>query len=132
MDPSLVIIAVMVLLVLVFAIGYLIGKTNAQKREAASRQQARSVMKGQIAEHLAPFLPGFPEDLKASEARFVGKPVDFLVFKGIDEQNITEVVFVEVKTGNAQLSSNERQIRNAINEKRVRWQEYRFPPSEGA
>jgi hypothetical protein len=31
----------------------------------------------------------------------------------------------EVKTGNSQLSSNERSLRDAIEGKRVRWQEYR-------
>jgi predicted Holliday junction resolvase-like endonuclease len=33
-----------------------------------------------FSEQVAPFLPDFPEDLKASEARFIGKPVDFLIF----------------------------------------------------
>ena len=49
--------------------------------------------------------------MKALEARFIGKPIDFLIFKGMDEQHIDEVVFVEIKTGNSQLSSNERSLR---------------------
>jgi predicted Holliday junction resolvase-like endonuclease len=67
----------------------------------------------------------FPKDLKASEARFIGKPIDFLIFKGMDDQHIDEVVFVEIKTGNSHLSSNERSLRDAIEAKRVRWHEYR-------
>jgi predicted Holliday junction resolvase-like endonuclease len=35
------------------------------------------------------------------------KPLDILIFKGMDDQRIDEVVFVEIKTGNSQLSSNE-------------------------
>jgi predicted Holliday junction resolvase-like endonuclease len=66
-----------------------------------------------------------PIPLKASEARFIGKPIDFLIFRGMDDQDISEVVFVEVKTGNSQLSTNERKLRDAINEKRVSWYEYR-------
>ena len=50
-----------------------------------------------FSEQVAPFFANFRKDLKASEARFIGKPIDFLVFKGMDEQNISEVVFVEVK-----------------------------------
>ena len=40
----------------------------------------------------------------------------------MDEQHINELVFVEIKTGNSQLSSNERSLRGAIEGKRVRWQ----------
>lgn len=43
----------------------------------------------------------------------------------MDEQHINEVVFVEMKTGNSQLSSNERSLRDAIEAKRVRWHEHR-------
>ena len=54
----------------------------------------------------------------------MGKPIDFLIFNGMDKQNISEVVFVEIKTGNSQLSSNERSLRDAIEAKRVRWHEH--------
>lgn len=40
-------------------------------------------------------------------------------------QHIDEVVFVEIKSGNSQLSHNERTLRDAIQAKRVRWHEYR-------
>src|SRR5262245_53199778 len=66
-----------------------------------------------------------PKDLKASEARLIGKPIDFLIFKGMDDQRIDEVVFVEIKTGNSQLPPNERSLRDAVEAKRVRWHEYR-------
>ena len=82
-------------------------------------------MGGVFSEQVAPFLPDFPKDLKASEARFIGKPVDFLIFKGMDEQNISEVVFVEVKSGKSQLSVSEKALRDVIREKKVSWYEYR-------
>jgi predicted Holliday junction resolvase-like endonuclease len=56
-------------------------------------------MKGQIAEQFARFLPRLssgPEGLRSGIRR---KPGDFLVFNGMDEQNITDLVFEEVKTG---------------------------------
>jgi predicted Holliday junction resolvase-like endonuclease len=83
------------------------------------------ILGGVFSEQVAPFLPDFPKDLKASEARFIGKPVDFLIFKGMDDQHIDEVVFVEIKSGKFQLSNNERSLRDAIQEKRVRRHEYR-------
>ena len=66
-----------------------------------------------------------PRNLKAAEARFIGKPIDFLILKGMDDHHIDEVVFLEIKTGNSQFSSNERTLRDAIEAKRVRWHEYR-------
>lgn len=53
--------------------------------------------------------------------------MDFLFFKGMDEQNITDVVFLEVKTGKSSLNATERRLRDAIREKRVEWREYRVP-----
>ena len=84
---------------------------------------SRSVIGGQFSEQLAPYLPNFP--YKPSEVRFMGKPIDFIVFKGMDEKEIEEVVFVEVKSGSAkQLSKHERILRDAIREKKERWDKY--------
>jgi predicted Holliday junction resolvase-like endonuclease len=129
MELTVIIVVLVVVAVVVFIAGYFIGKNNERNNEAESRQdfqtRSRSVMKGKISEQLAPFLPDFPVDLKASEAKFIGQPIDFLIFKGMDDQNIAEVVFVEIKSGNSQLNPIQRKVRDAINEKRVRWHEYR-------
>lgn len=88
-------------------------------------RKQKPILGGLFSEQIATLLPDFPKDLKASEARFVGKPIDFLFFKGMDEQNITEVIFLEVKTGKSSLNGVERQVRDTIREKRVEWREYR-------
>ncbi|MGA9550228.1 MAG: Holliday junction resolvase-like protein [Rhodomicrobium sp.] len=54
-------------------------------------------------------------------------PIDFLVFKGMDAQSIEEVISVEVKSGSARLNHDEHSLKDAIENKRVRWQEYRVP-----
>jgi len=87
--------------------------------------RSRAVLSGQFSEQLAPFLPNF--NFNPNECRFIGKPVDFLVFKGMDAQQIEEIVFVEVKSGNSKLSSSEKKLKEAIEKKRVRWEEYRIP-----
>ena len=110
---------------IVFFFGVLKGKEIEARLQRKSQKLSRSILGGVFSEQVAPFLPDFPKDLKASEARFIGKPVDFLIFKGMDDQQINEVVFVEIKSGNSQLSTNERSLRDAIQEKRVRWHEYR-------
>ena len=88
-------------------------------------QRSRSVLSGMFAEQLAPYLPNFP--FSPTEAKFIGAPIDFLVFKGMDAQHIEEVIFVEVKSGSARLNHNEHSLKDAIENKRVRWHEYRVP-----
>ena len=45
----------------------------------------------------------------------------------MDEKNINEVVFVEVKSGKAKTSPVEKSLKETIENKRVRWEEYRIP-----
>lgn len=99
------------------------GEIPNYRRDAILR--SRAVLGGHFSEQLAPFLPDFP--FKPNECLFMGKPIDFLCFKGMDEKNINEVVFVEVKSGRAKLSPQEENLKEAIEKKRVRWEEYRIP-----
>jgi hypothetical protein len=43
----------------------------------------------------------------------------------MDDQHISEVFFVKIKSGNSQLSVNERSLCDAIQQKRVSWHEHR-------
>ena len=116
-------------LFLMYEIGKIIGEKRATDKfpeaKKAAVQRSRSVLSGMFAEQLAPFLPDFP--FSPTEAKFIGAPIDFLVFKGMDAQHIEEVIFVEVKSGSARLTRNEHSLKDAIINKRVRWQEYRVP-----
>ena len=87
--------------------------------------RSRAVLGGQFSEQLAPYLPDF--QYLPTECRFIGKPIDFIVFKGADSKKIDEVVFVEVKSGNAKLNEHEKNLKETIEKKRVRWVEYRVP-----
>ena len=122
-----------VLIVLALALGFFIGKILRDKhwkeqileerKDAIAK--SRAVLGGQFSEQLAPYLPDFP--FSPTEVRFLGKPIDFVVFKGMDEKRIDEVVFVEVKSGKAKINAHEKNLKNAIEKKRVRWEEYRIP-----
>ena len=125
-------ILIFMLFFLILFIGFLIGKYVSKKqhedkipeiRETAIKQ-SRAVLSGQFSEQISPYMPDFP--YKPTEARFIGKPVDFIVFKGMDEKKIEEVVFVEVKTGKSDLNNVERSLRNAIQDGKVSWDEYKF------
>ncbi|QLE52965.1 hypothetical protein FD724_33970 (plasmid) [Nostoc sp. C057] len=89
-------------------------------------QRSQSVITGKVTEHFIPFLPEFTFNPK--DARFIGSPVDFVVFvvfDGLDEDNLREILFIEVKTGSSSLNKRQRYIKEAIQANRVRWIEMR-------
>jgi predicted Holliday junction resolvase-like endonuclease len=120
-----IIIVALVFLVVGLIVGYLWGKRKISQVKKEALRKQKPILGGLFSEQIATLLPDFPKDMKASEARFVGKPIDFLFFKGMDEQNITEVIFLEVKSGKSSLSGVERQLRDTIRDKKVTWREYR-------
>jgi hypothetical protein len=98
-------------------------------------EQSRAVLKGQVAEHFAPLLPGFGYHPK--DARFLGQPVDYVVFNGLNELGgVTsgtssrpreiEIVLVEIKTGGGRLGPGEKAIRDAVAAGRVRFETLRL------
>lgn len=130
------IIILVIALVAVFIAFYIGAKVGASRKHREwelalpdyrkdAIMKSRAVLGGHFSENLAPFLPDFP--YKPNECTFVGKPIDFLVFKGSDDKQIDEVVFVEVKSGKARLSPHEKNLKETIEKKRVKWEEYRIP-----
>ncbi|MFW9792900.1 MAG: Holliday junction resolvase-like protein [Candidatus Thorarchaeota archaeon] len=99
------------------------------RRDAADR--SRFVLKGKIAEHMVP-LYGEVFKHDPSDARFIGAPIDYLIFDGYtavkdgkSDEPIT-VVLADIKTGNAQLNRTERKIKEAVEQCRVRWETIRL------
>jgi predicted Holliday junction resolvase-like endonuclease len=70
---------------------------------------SKAVHLGFSAEQLAPYLPGFKYN--PADVRFLGQPVDFVVFDGLTGGELRQVIIVEVKTGKSSLSKIERQIK---------------------
>lgn len=95
------------------------------EKEKEIRQDAidksQSVTMGKMTEHMVPYLPGFR--FNPADARFIGSPIDFVVFDGLGEDDVRKIVFVEVKTGASNLSTRERSVRNAIQDKNIEWLE---------
>ena len=88
------------------------------RREAVER--SRAVLKGKIGEQMAPLLPEFRYE--PADARFIGSPVDCIVFEGYSEGEPRRIVFVDVKTGRGGLSQIERKIREVVEKKKVDWE----------
>ena len=115
---------------LIVALAFLLWKaryTRAIRLDAVQRSLA--VTTGKVYEQLVPYLPEFPFNPK--DVRFLGSPVDFVVFDGLSDGQITRIVFIEVKTGGAELSTRERRVRDAVRESRIEWYELRGPDAQG-
>ncbi|HYM39002.1 MAG TPA: Holliday junction resolvase-like protein [Thermoplasmata archaeon] len=120
--------------------GYAIGKAlttrglelEYQEREKSAREdsvkKSRSTLTGKLLEQLGPFLPDFRYD--PTEVRFIGSPVDCLIFVGASAEECKEVVFLEIKSGRSKKSKVQRRIREAVEQSRVRREEYRIPESQ--
>ena len=108
-----------------FLLGYWKGRIKRDdfwKKQVKNRlDTSRAVLKGQIGEQIVPLLGNFPYLL--SELRFIGAPIDYLVFKGIDNNNIEEIVFLEIKSGKSKLSKREKSLKEAVLDKKVSWRE---------
>lgn len=106
------------------------AETEASVRKDAA-DRSRYVIKGKIAEHMVPlFRDVFKHN--PSDARFIGAPIDYLIFDGYtavkdgkSDEEIT-VVLADIKTGNAQLNRTERKIKEAVEAGRVRWETIRM------
>jgi predicted Holliday junction resolvase-like endonuclease len=89
-----------------------------------SVNRSRSTLKGRISEQMAPLLPEFP--FASADARFIGNPIDFVVFDGYtrakdDRGDTISVVLVEIKKGKGKLTREESMIKKAVEEGRVSW-----------
>jgi predicted Holliday junction resolvase-like endonuclease len=95
-----------------------------QEKEAGQRHaiaQSRAVLGGKFTEQMTPYLPQFKYD--PTEARFIGSPIDMVIFPGLAAGDPTEIIIMEIKTGeNCQLTPQERKIRQLVEDGMVRWE----------
>jgi predicted Holliday junction resolvase-like endonuclease len=101
-----------------------VRKVKEEASQAALKQSA-ATLKGQVGERFAPFVPGFK--YQPADARFLGSPIDYIVFDGLAEGELRVVAFVEIKTGAVPLSPFQKQVRAAIQEGRVEWRTLQLP-----
>jgi predicted Holliday junction resolvase-like endonuclease len=117
-------LAIGLLLAALYVVVWKSRYTKQVRQDAVQRSLAVTV--GKVHEQLVPHLPDFPFNPK--DVRFLGSPVDFVVFDGLDSGALRRVVFVEVKTGQSTLTPRERQLRATIQAQCVEWLELRPRP----
>jgi predicted Holliday junction resolvase-like endonuclease len=86
---------------------------------------------GNAVQHLVPFMHEFPYD--PSDARFIGGgPIDLIVFDGLGEGEIRDLVFVEVKTGKAKTNAVQKLVENCCAEGKVHFGVFKVGPDGDA
>ena len=96
------------------------------KEEKAIRedayQRSRAVSFGKTIEHYVPFMENFPVETK--DVQFFGKPIDYIAFANRGSKKKCSLQFIEVKSGNSNLNSHQKNIKDAILKGRVHWHEF--------
>ena len=85
---------------------------------ADAAKRSRAALLGSLMEQVGPLLPGFNYDV--NDLRALWDPVDFVAFKGIGvDRKVDSITFIDIKTGQARLSSVQKSIKDAVEAGRV-------------
>lgn len=91
---------------------------------AKAVQGSRSNIFWEVYEKILPALPSFPYAPK--DMVFIGKWCDYIIFDGLSEWSLREIIFLELKSGKSTLNKNERAIQQIVEQRRIRFSEYRI------
>lgn len=97
---------------------------NESKIRQDAINRSYSVNLGKITEHLIPFHASFLSQFNPKDARFIGSPIDLIVFDGYSDKRDDIVIYlVEIKTGNSKLTEIQKKIKSAVKNYEIRWAE---------
>jgi len=86
--------------------------------EERTRQRSISASYGRITEQWFPLMDKYPYD--SANFRFLGTPIDGVQFEE------DKIVFVEFKSRKAELSTQQRRLKQMIQAGKVTWEEFHF------
>ena len=74
---------------------------------------------GKIIEKIIPAFDSFPFDLR--DCRALYEPIDYIIFNNLSNKGAVEsIIFTDVKSGNAQLQDNQKQIKRLVENGKVK------------
>jgi len=96
-----------------------IQEKEKQIREDAIKRSL-SVTLGKVAEHIAPVIASDEIGADPPDFRYLGSPVDYVVFRGLSKGKVEEVIFLEVKASETgALSPREKEVKKAVESGKV-------------
>ena len=103
-------------------IGFLLAKIyfyqGVKKQRSHAVRKSKDVTLGYVHEKLAPILPNFPYNFK--DLTFLWKWVDYVVFDGLQDGYVKQIVFLEIKSWWSRMNANEKMIKEAVDNRRVK------------
>lgn len=102
----------------------IIKYTTLRDERQKSVKKSKSVIMWEVYEKILPFLPDFP--YKPRDMVFVWKGIDYIIFDWLNEWELKEIIFLELKSWTSNLNKNERMIRNTISKKHIKYLEYKI------
>ena len=85
---------------------------------------AKAINLGFLLERLAPTLDGFT--FNKNDCRSMFDPIDYVIFEGLSEkQKVDKIVFVDIKSGGAQLTKKQKKIKQVVEDKKVGFKTYK-------
>lgn len=92
------------------------------KATSLATKKSLEVNIGKVVEKVVPALPSFP--FHPCDCRTLFDPIDYVVFDGLTKENLVrQIHFLEVKTGSSKLNDHQKQVKSAIENKKI---EFRF------
>jgi predicted Holliday junction resolvase-like endonuclease len=96
-----------------------------QKRKIEERIKiSAKVISGKAIEKLLPFFKKFKYN--AHDLRWIGDPIDYVVFDGYSLNKPKQIIFLEIKTGKSKLTERQKRIKRIIEEKKIKWEEVKI------
>jgi len=100
---------------------YIEEKEEEIRRDAIERSS--KILSGKALEKLVPLLKNFNHS--PHDVRWLGDPIDLVVFDGASNDNPQKITFVEIKSGKSELTEKQKKIKQIIKEGKVFWEEIR-------
>lgn len=90
-----------------------------EKARTRSENATISIGIGKIIEKVLPAHKDFT--IVSADCRFLAEPIDMMVFNGVSQNRVDSITFMDIKTGGSRLNTHQKQIRDAIEDKKVKW-----------
>ena len=75
---------------------------------------------GTIMQNLLPYNQEFAAEIPIADSRFLSQQLDIIVFDGASKNDVTNISFMDAKTGDTGLGRNQKQIRAIVNDGRIK------------
>ena len=98
-------------------------KNSMKKATTGAQSTAKSVNVGKLLEKVFPTMADFKWEL--SDCRFLGEPLDLIIFHGLTSGKVDSIRFLEIKSGKAKLNEHQKNIKDAIEKKKIKYEEFK-------